>query len=81
MKIEVEIDDDIYYKVKEMFGDADLGQVLGGMLRAVLIIRATNPEDFEAVFSLQASPEQRERIDGALNQQAAKVFEKAKHKQ
>ena len=79
MKLEVEIEDTIYHKTRELFGaDVDLSQVLGQMFGAILLVLATSPEDFAAVFTGQASPEQRQRIDDAMAHQASKVWEKVK---
>lgn len=79
MKIEVDLEDNIYHRAQEIFGaDVDLGRVMAEMLSSILIIYATYPEDFMAVFTRQASPEQRQRIDNAMAHQASKALERAK---
>ena len=82
MKIEVEIKDNIYQKVKELFGDeVDLSQILSQLLSSMIVLLATYPEDFMAVFTRQGSPEQRQRIDNAMERLSHKALERAKHKQ
>ena len=82
MKLEVEIEDNTYNRAQELFGDdVDLAVVLGQMLGSILVTAACYPEEFMAVFTGQASPEQRERIDNALTLETAKVLKKAKKKE
>ncbi|MBA7630600.1 hypothetical protein ES703_38123 [subsurface metagenome] len=76
MKIEVEIEDSVYSKIKELMPSVDLDQAMGQMWGAILLVFATYPEEFMAVFTGQASPDQRQRVDEAMKHQAAKVFDK-----
>lgn len=78
MKIEVEIEDHVYKLAKEILGDLDIAQVMSQMWGAILLILATHPEEFMAVFQGQPSPEQRKVIDEAMKHQVHKVFEKAR---
>ncbi|GAJ12697.1 unnamed protein product [marine sediment metagenome] len=81
MKLEVEIEDNIYNRAKELFGDdVDLAVVLGQILGSIIVTAACYPEEFLAVFTGQASPEQREQIENAFALESAKVLKKARGK-
>lgn len=79
MKLEIEIDNNVYQKTQEIFGDdVDPGQVLGQMFAALLVVIATHQEEFIAVFQTrQASPEQRQLIDDAMDHQVSKILKRA----
>ena len=78
MKLEIEIEDRVYSRIIELMPGIDLAQVMSQMWGAHLIIYATHPEEYMAVFMGQASPEQREIIDEAMKHQATKLIEKSK---
>lgn len=73
MKIEVEIDDAVYNRIQELLGDIDIAKMMGAMWQVILVLWATHPEEFIAVFSGQGSPEQRQQVDEYLMRQVAKL--------
>jgi len=80
MKIELELDEGIYQAIKRMAPDVDIGILLSGLIRGVVITMATHSiEDIQAynTASLEGSKEARE-IDGQMLKLIPKVIEKAR---
>jgi len=81
MKVEVEIDDNIYATLKELMPDVDIGYVMGQMWKVQLVLMATHPEEFMAVYGGTATLEDRQVVDEYMRREAHKVFEQSKQKQ
>ena len=86
MKIEVEIDEGIYSGLIKIIGpDLDIGIMLAGMLRSLVILFAVHPEEATAMFGEitggpQGTPEGNELIETTLNKEVLKILKKANKK-
>lgn len=81
MKVEVEIDDTIYKKTKELLGNADISYIMGQMWQVIIILIATYPEEFMAYYAGTASPEQAQVVYDYIKREGVKAFEKSKEQQ
>jgi len=81
MKVEVEIDDNIYARLKELMPDVDLGKMLGRLWEVQLLLMATHPEEFTAVFGGTPTPEQRQMVEEYMRRQALKVLKESKREE
>lgn len=76
MKITIELDDGVYQAIKSMSPGVDIEMALSEMLRGVVIIMATHPEEFMRAY-LEDSNEDKEIVAEHLRKLVPKVIEKA----
>lgn len=79
MKIEIEIDDNIYRLLEGFFGEGvDLGSLLGDVCQVITVMMVTQPEAYAKAFGDNARAELPEPIQNAIKRIADKFIRKAK---
>ena len=79
MKVEIEIDDRIHARLIEIFGDERvLREFFAGIMEGMVILMASHPEEFKAVYADHDTGEAKDFVDDHVDKLVSRVLTKAR---